>query len=562
MDFSAPNLGREDWTPRDMLCDELLFGAGGFAVTSYPSVRGHMYLLLDDGWDVLPSLGRPESVWLRPYLSSCQLSEEKFPGYGETPAARLTTLVQKVKALGWRGLGVWICPQVGYGADVVGRDLPFADYWRIRLEWARDAGVSYWKIDWGAYDLSDKHKRELYALRDEIYPALIMENAYCRHPRNTRRNGQEGGLPLTAQRWRLSYSDVLRTYDVAFPLSIPTTLSRVAALLRYPTATSGLINAEDELYLCAALGLAAGVMRYDIGTLPDTAAPNMPFGGTGAFPPTRPARHQLDEVARALRWLQKAPAFPVNQGGWCLPSEERNQDRWAFKKDEIWEPFYKEDFVMQSAPRVLARNVSRPTVTTANGEAMPYVVASQHPNGALSIATLGRVTPERGYWTPHAKVTWDLLDLCQDVGIFGHYDALVLFTEFFVPGVRVLAGDLLGDTLEDITERISIVDGTSAEWSMGGGEGTVHYATFTLPGTLLEEIGTALATPGDKSEPGVWLRFVDKDGQRFVTETLPEKRLIIPIKPPHDGLYRAILRIMAFGRVCFAKIQHKRRLRP
>ena len=63
----------------------------------------------------------------------------------------------------------------------------------------------------------------------------------------------------------LSFTSVLRTYDVLLQLSVPTTLDRVAQLLKNrpesATGVGGLLLCEDEVYIGAALGCAMGIMR-------------------------------------------------------------------------------------------------------------------------------------------------------------------------------------------------------------------------------------------------------------------------------------------------------------
>jgi len=479
---------------RDVLCDEILFGENGIAVTSYPQVRKDLYLLLDDGWDVGSSRAStlPESVWFRPYIGSCQLSEEKFPGYGDTPPERLKTLVNKVKALGWKGLGIWISPTVSYGKDVIGRGKGFKEFWRIRMEWSKYAGISYWKVDWGDYDISDKHRRILSSLKEEIYPELLMEHAVMRDPWN--KKGEESEYYIAAHRHRLEYSDVLRTYDVAFALSIPTTLSRIAALLQHPPKMKpgclGLINAEDELYLSAALGLAFGVMRFDIGEHAINSGPNWAFGGERHFPETRPARCQLDEVLRAVRWQTDfAPAFCADLG-YTSVSSERTADFWNFTPDETWaHQLCRGEDTLQYAPQIVARNAPMPCVTACD-EIPPYLTACRNPNGALSIATLGRVTPEHGFFAPKADVFWDTGTLSGVVGIFGHYKSLTLTFEQLLEGKKIYAKDLIEDEFYDVTSAVKI-------------SGNI----ITLDGQWIDDIGTKCNRSGDFSEPGLVLRI-------------------------------------------------------
>ncbi|MCL2446973.1 MAG: hypothetical protein FWD06_09440 [Oscillospiraceae bacterium] len=505
---SVPNL-----QTRDVLCDELLFGEDGIAVRHYPEVRSGLYLLLDDGWDVRSSQGStlPEEVWFKPYIGSCQLSEEKFPGYGETPPERLKTLSEKVKALGWRGLGIWISPTVSPHPDVEGHGSRFADFFRTRMEWSKHAGVSYWKVDWGDYDMSDKHRKLLSKLKAEIYPELVMEHAYNRkayHPK-----GAETRFGLAIHRHRLAYSDVLRLYDVAFALSIPTTLSRVAALLTHPVKIKpgclGLINAEDELYLSAALGLAFGVMRFDIGDAAINSEPNWAFGGEGDFPATRPARRQHDEVLRAVRWQTEfAPAFRADLGNTTI-SHEQGEDRWRFTPDETWEKalHQSEEPFMQSAPLVVARNVAAPQVTACDG-APPYLVACRNPNGALSIAALGRVTPQRSYVAPKADVHWHVGANSGAVGVFGHFKSLTLQFDAPATGKKILAKDLLQDSWTDMTSQVQ-----------------VQGNAITLDGAWMQAL--CQNRPGDFSEPGLVLQVGEPEN--FTPVATPAAKIKRPL---------------------------------
>ena len=530
---NTPNL-----QTRDILCDELLFGENGIAARHYPEARRDLYLLLDDGWDVRSSRGGtlPEEIWFRPYIGSCQLSEEKFPGYGASPPERLKTLADKVKSFGWKGLGIWISPTVSSAPEVEGSGGSFAAFWRRRMEWSKYAGVSYWKVDWGDYDMSDRHRKLLSALKEEIYPALIMEHALNRRAYN--KNGGEDRFSLSIQRRRLAYSDVLRCYDVAFALSIPTTLSRAAALLAHPVKIKpgrmGLINAEDEVYLSAALGLAFGVMRFDIGDAAINSGPNWAFGGEGRFPGTRPARRQHDEVLRAVRWQSGyAPAFRADLGE-TYASKERGEDCWNFTADETWESaLYQGKEVSQQAPLITARNVTPPSVT-ACGEAPPYLVASRNPNGSLSIAALGRVTPQRGYFAPRADVLWEIGANSGVIGIFGYYKSLKFVFHQPMDGRRVWVKDLLADDFVDVTDQVRV-------------EGNA----VTLDGAWMKSV--CKNRPGDFSEPGLALRIGGEAD--FVHVHTPAAK---PKRPAFDWACVAALNISAACKI-FALRTRKRK---
>ena len=60
----------------------------------------------------------------------------------------------------------------------------------------------------------------------------------------------------------LQHTDVYRTYDVTSILSLPTTLDRLAEMLKGAEGHSevrGLMNVEDEVYVAAAMGCTMGI---------------------------------------------------------------------------------------------------------------------------------------------------------------------------------------------------------------------------------------------------------------------------------------------------------------
>jgi len=522
---------------RDVLCDELLFGEGGLAVEAYPALRRELIFMMDDGWEVPFSHGRDESVWLKPYLGSGQMDPEKFPGYGDTPRERLKALRVKLEALGWRGLGIWISPTIAYAADVEGRDASFIEYWRMRMEWSKYAGVAYWKVDWGDYDISDRHKKILMELKREVYPELIVENAHVRPPVNLR--GREGIFSLAAHRHRLGYSDVLRTYDVHIPLSIPTTLSRAAALLRYPPRMKpgclGLINAEDEPYINAALGFAMGIMRFDPGLFyADGAKEPM----DAAFGGVRPLNYQLDEAARCVRWQRDyAPAFSIALGNSTV-SKAQGTDAWFLTKEQTWLKILQDKKIEQSAPLVIARNVARPLVHTHEGD-YPYILASRNPTGALSLCAMGRLDEKNRYAIPHAQVLWCVGALSGVIGVFGEYSMIRLMFDQSIEGKRVYAKDLLEDEFTDITELVGI-DGGSV----------------FIDGKVIDEIGLRAAGGGDVSAPGMALKI--GEAADFVPVQASPAR---PKRPPLYGLCLAELRLAARVHTGRKAREHRRNLR-
>ena len=69
---------------RSELHEEMIFGPGGFA-EQFPEVRGDLFLLLDDGWDV--PFHVPAEAGIAPFGSVIPNSE-RFPSFPGTPAQR------------------------------------------------------------------------------------------------------------------------------------------------------------------------------------------------------------------------------------------------------------------------------------------------------------------------------------------------------------------------------------------------------------------------------------------------------------------------------------------
>ena len=130
-----------------------------------------------------------------------------------------------------------------------------------------------------------------------------------------------------------------------------------------------------------------------------------------------------------------------------------------------------------------------PEVRTNGGEA-PYVLASRYPNGAVCVATAERLFSDEHTWgIPPADVTLQMGDAKGPIGVFGNYQSLQLrYDRTFPAGTRVWAQDLIGKEPVDITSDVKISGNT-----------------ITIPGSLLEHVGTMASTPGDVSVPGLVL---------------------------------------------------------
>lgn len=460
-------------TPLDQrrtIGEEMLFGREkpfGWA-HFYETARRDLLLVMDDSWDV--PLDGDET-----YYGSLILNEEKFPvatQNGVDNGVALKRLTDRVKALGWKGLGGWVCAQE---AKRFMEDMTSEQYWEKRLKEMHHAGFSYWKVDWGKKAGSMNFRRMLTDLARKYAPDLTVEHAIITEA--------------------IPYSDVYRTYDVPAILSIPMTMQKLKEVLcceREQTGYRRLINCEDEVYIAAAGGFTMGVMRHPyVGTFDDGRA-DMSFPAMH-----RDLKTKMQEVTRAARWHRIAPAFGVGEVSVHVDEHELC-DTWGFEcaEEEIegwWfrHPFFQEmkDNVMSvSAPARISRGCDLPEVCPDPNGNVPYIVASKHPNAVYSIATMGR-TLGRAYEIPKCNVRFRVED-ADTVGVFGDYNTLILETSR--ENIQsVYMQDLACETAYDITDDV-----------------TIKGREITVPGKVLRSVGTACQPREDTSEAGVVIRLL------------------------------------------------------
>ncbi len=413
---------------REQMNEVFLFGKDG--VTSlWDDLREKLYLVLDDGWDV--PYGANTTVDPSVF-GSHEINKDRFPFLSGSPAERLKQMSDRVKAAGWRGLGIWVSPQkAGVGSDQQVSLEEAREYWQERLEWSKYAGVCYWKVDWGF--LSDPEYRDLLTeLSAKVYPELHIEQTKTNPPLNgvlgTNANRFTDSPNQRAARTERNYatSHVFRTYDVTDDhLSATTTLDRLSFL--FSRERGGFINCEDEMYIGAALGCAVGIMRS-------------PFGAK-----KYQFCRRLQEVNAAIRWLSIAPPFA---GGPYAESDALLTDCCHFEKGDTWYADAIGKTITQAAPAVMARNTELPTVQ--GSEKAPFVIASRNPNGAYAVAAVRRYQHFNDTDAP--DVTCNIKD-AKTVGCFGRFASLTLQTE--TPVTRVVAQDLINMTSQDITNQIT-----------------------------------------------------------------------------------------------------------
>jgi hypothetical protein len=269
-------------------------------------------------------------------------------------------------------------------------------------------------------------------------------------------------------------------------------LGRLASILdavKTKPAKTGYLNCEDEVTMAAVLGGTMGVMRSPMVGLRPGDDPDIFLKGP------RNLKKRMDEVVRAVRWQRVAPAF----GAGVMETQVDTRmlvDSFKFPAGEFWTST--EDWattyaspyacmnkvVAQEAPARVTRGLPLPEVK-CEGEP-PYVLGSLHPNGSVSIGTLGRLSPERGCYFPEADVSLKTGRITGNIGIFGYYKSLTLVLDQPVGEVRIWAQDLAGDSAVDITSKV-LVEGNR----------------LVFPGDLIKNIGLSAATPGDLSDPAM-----------------------------------------------------------
>ncbi len=88
--------------------EENIFGDGEYCnwASLYEPIRGDLYFVMDDSWDIPQD---ENAAGGNPYLGTTELSEDRFPSFRGEPAERLKALTKRLKRMGWKGAGGWIC---------------------------------------------------------------------------------------------------------------------------------------------------------------------------------------------------------------------------------------------------------------------------------------------------------------------------------------------------------------------------------------------------------------------------------------------------------------------
>ncbi len=425
---------------RDAMNEEFLFGDDGL-LRSFDGVRGDLIVVLDDGWDV------PYGTTDTRLFGLLEADKERFPSLKDMhPAQRLKTLSERVKSLGYRGLGLWVptqTPSVVNGAEISYTPQEERLYWEERAKWCHEAGVLYLKADWGAHRGDADYCIMMTECMRKYAPGLAIEHGLVGRPLfENEKDGHAVPDPVkTYLKKVLPFSDYLRTYDVVHELKYASTVDRAVVCLEAARDTEGhcaVLSIEDTALIGAALGCSSGVMRHDF----EKVRKHLPL------PP-----RLVSESVCALRWQRIAPPFAANRGKLYV-SSERLKDVWHCpqRKENLWPKVPEGDYYV-TAPSAVSRNTELPAVN-AKGE-KPYTVCSVHPDtGAFCLAVTPRTVAGKIDVTCLAEIRAKAGSAAAPVGLFGRFESLRIEFDETIEGRRIYAQSLLSDEAYDVTGMV------------------------------------------------------------------------------------------------------------
>ena len=445
---------------RDNLDENVLFGKDGWANTQYPQVRDDLLLVLDDGWDVPYGCHPARNLEA---FSSLELNPLRFPSFKGSPAERLTALNRRAKACGWRGAGLWVACQA-FGENAKNRlpDAVLREELKRKLGWCAEAGIAYWKVDWGARCFEIRYRELMSELKAAYAPDLKIEHCWSigftlngvKFGKGVEVTG-DGRLVGNAEfeaKFRkpteamLACADAFRIYDTITPINNATDLERavVYGMMAEKVGSGAWINVEDNAMIAACLGHTTGVMRSPLWPEPEVADPVY-------------RRERTEEIVSAVAWQREAPAFTAKSGLRTLVSDRALTDRWTFEPGcTWWRPVFGRT-VEQRAPAVVARGLPLPEVRGRAGD-VPFVLASRNPSGALAVGALPRLLPGKGLHTPPADVRLDAtLEAGRPLGVFGGFASVTVRVDGPVGAVRVRR--MSGGPERDIAAACSVEGG-------------------------------------------------------------------------------------------------------
>jgi len=132
-------------------------------------VRKDLIFMLDVGWDIPLGVKFAGDMGL---MGSMIVAEDKFPSCTGNPAQRLRKLNEAVKAAGWKGTGIWVPANIhGDSGAAPMLQERVREFYSQRLEWSHDAGILYWKVDYGLHG-GPGFREIITRLAEKIAPGL------------------------------------------------------------------------------------------------------------------------------------------------------------------------------------------------------------------------------------------------------------------------------------------------------------------------------------------------------------------------------------------------------
>lgn len=473
---------------REEMTEENMFGESGMAKIMLPKTRSDYYFVIDHGWQ---DKSIPKNTFFTLIMDTLD-----FPRYADLePKERIRQMNIDIKALGWKGLGLWVRGNVS------------EQEMRKFVDWSKFAKIEYWKIDGG--DTKHYYASEI---KKEVYPELYLEHITGAGAVNPK--WDQAGLNLYPSVYNLEEAvsqkldaslkkgtekversldaikntDVFRTYDAAPLLVSSTTMQRIHDILIQTAGNSeykAFLNIQDDSNIAAALGLLVASKRHPMKTPRMYKGKDLHFQISG----NRQVDKRLNEMDRFVLWQRIAPPMQAGYGSY-FASSYNLVDSIVFQESDTWYKATHGKMVRQSAPAIMSRNIALPEVE-CKGLA-PYVMASKFSNGAIAIATEGRVMPNQSWIHPKATIKLEEVEINKPIGIFGHYESLSLeFVQKLPLNILVYAQDLLSKKAVDITKDVIIKD-----------------EILKIPGYLIDEIGTSAGDKGDISAPGMVIKVV------------------------------------------------------
>lgn len=419
----------------DFVDEALMFGGDDAWCRLFPEIRDELFFVMDDGWDVPYSADVPGGELKVEHYKALEPHPSRFPSLSGTPSEKLRQLNERVKAEGWHGLGLWVATNAyknGCLASYHAPDKEIEDWWIERIINSREAGINYWKADWGNECGKMTFRRMMTEIGHKHHPDLIIEHGRGHAPYNG--NARLGDCRTIWDEDFFSmmtgfslFSDALRTYDVA-ALENVTTIDRIET---YARTARGVLNCEHLVYIGAVLGCSLGLMYSPINS-----------------------KAGLEPVA-AIRWHRAAPPF---SGGEVYASEKLLTERHYIDRPTWYYADGPRDLYQQAAA-VVSRRTALPTVLNGDDEWIQFVAASMNPSGAYSVGTYKRQSDDAELVMPDVVCRPE--EPAEKIGMFGNFSSAVFdFSHTGKKVSHVAAQGLIRGDAADITEKAVQPDGT------------------------------------------------------------------------------------------------------